>query len=73
MDPILLLKHLRLETTPYSCTREQFSTTGVPFLPTPGDFRRMFNGEVEYVESIMFNEYKTLVKDWMTNNYDKQR
>lgn len=73
MDPILLLKHLRLETTPYSCTREQFSTTGVPFLPTPGDFRRMFNGEVEYVESIMLNEYKTIVKDWMTGKYDEQR
>lgn len=71
MDPTLLLKHLLLETTPYSCTREQLYTTGVPFLPVPGDYRRIFNGEIEYVDSIITNEYKTIIKDWMTNDYSK--
>lgn len=70
-DPVLLFKHLSLESTGYSCTREQFYTTGVPFLPIPGDYRRMLNGEVDCVYSTMLNEYKTIVKDWMVNDYSK--
>lgn len=68
MNPILLLKHLRQETSPYSCTREHFAATGIPFLSTAGDYRRIFNGEIEYVHSITDNEYKQIVKDYMTND-----
>lgn len=70
-DPVLLLRHLHQESTGYSCTREQFYTTGVPFLPIPGDYRRMFNGEVDFVNSTMMSEYKRIIKDWMTNDYDE--
>lgn len=72
MNPMLLLKHLRQETTPYSCPREQLSTTGIPHLPIPGDYRRMFNGEIEYANSVVNNEYNLIVKDWMMNDSNKQ-
>ena len=68
MDPILLLKHLHQESTGYSCTREQLYTTGIPFLPVPGDYRRMFNGEMEYANSTINGEYQIIIKDWMTTN-----
>lgn len=70
IDPILLLKHLRQETTPYGCTREHFALTGVPFLSIPGDYRRIFNGEIEYVHSVVNNEYKKIIEDYMTNDKD---
>ena len=70
MDPILLLKHLRQETISYGCTREHFGSTGVPFLSSPGDYRRIFNGEIEYVHSIVNNEYKKIIEDYMINDKD---
>ena len=70
MDPILLLKHLRQETIAYGCTREHFALTGVPFLSNPGDYRRIFNGEIEYVHSIVNNEYKKIIEDYMINDKD---
>lgn len=69
MDPLLLLKHLHQESSGYSCTREQLYTTGIPFLPIPGDYRRMFNGEMEYANSVINSEYQIIIKDWMKHEY----
>lgn len=67
-NPMLLLKHLKKESSPYSCTREQFAVTGLPFLGHQGDYRRIFNGELEYVDSIIRAEHELVIKDWVINN-----
>lgn len=67
-DPVLLFSHLIKESSPYSCTREQFATTGIPFLGHQGDFRRILNGELEFVDSIVAAENKTVIKDWVMKN-----
>lgn len=69
-NPSLLLDHLIKESSPYSCTREQFAVTGLPFLGHQGDYRRLFNGEIDFVDSIIKAENKSVIKDWVMNNND---
>ena len=67
-NPYLLLSHLSKETTPYSCTREQLCNSGVPFLGEPGDYRRIFNGEIEFIDSVSKHECDIIIKEWMLND-----
>lgn len=65
IDPELLLKHLRKDMTPYSCTREQIRDTGIPYLGHPGDFRRTFNGEMQYSEGVCAADKKIKIRNWL--------
>lgn len=65
LDAELLLKHLHKECTPYSCTREQIRDTGIPYLGHPGDFRRTFNGEVQYAEGVSIIDKKIKIRNWL--------
>lgn len=69
LNPEYLLRHLTKETQPYSCTREQISDTGIPYLSHPGDYRRVFNGEMEYSSLMIENEKKLMVRNWINDQY----
>lgn len=70
LDPNILIKHLNKETTPYSCTREQIQDTGIPYLGHPGDYRRIFNGELAFSESVNLTDRKIKIRTWL-NDYSK--
>ena len=68
MNSEKLLKHLTKEVSGYSCTREQISDTGIPYLGHAGDYRRMLNGELDYVEDIKTNDKNILIRNWLYSN-----
>ena len=65
LNPEILFKHLKKETTPYSCTREQIRDTGVPYLGHPGDFRRTFNGEIQSGEAFSLADIEIEIRHWL--------
>lgn len=68
-NPEYLLRHLMKNTQPYSCTREQITDTGIPYLSHPGDYRRSFNGELEYSHLVIENEKKLMIRNWINDKY----
>lgn len=72
-DKTLLLKELSSFQNSNGCSKENFSTTRVPFLTSVGNIRQFFNGVMSYGSNKKNQELKNSFKYQQMNNNSKYK